>query len=139
MNSINQKYIVDSGLCTIKSPKLETKSDWAILNLDHKFGAKKLFKLRWGIQAGLEISAINPENYAKEDLISSSYQVEKANIKDLVFNFYMNNSDRVNKQSNEPLFFAYSYSKLLSKSKSKTIYKFRSTFARVRVIRVTEF
>ena len=81
--TFNQKYNIDTAI-PIPNVELKTKSDFAILNLDHKFEAKMLFNLNGGIQAGLEISAINPENYAKEGLISSSYLVKEAKLNDFV-------------------------------------------------------
>ena len=81
--TFNQKYNIDAAI-PIPNVELKTKSDFAILNLDHKFGAKMLFNLNGGIQAGLEISAINPENYAKEGLISSSYLVKEAKLNDFI-------------------------------------------------------
>ena len=87
--TFNQKYNIDAAI-PIPNVELKTKSDFAILNLDHKFGAKMLFNLNGGIQAGLEISAINPENYAKEGLISSSYLVKEAKLNDFVFKLDVN-------------------------------------------------
>lgn len=91
----NQKYNVDTAT-PIPNTELKTKSDLAILNLDHKFGAKILFNLNWDMKVGLEVQAINPENYAKEGLISSSYIAKEAKLSDFIhstanFNsFYFN-------------------------------------------------